>query len=181
MTKGRTDSIRHNYATVRKGLAYLSEVKTRPTRSPSLEMMKECALEQGIEVEDFVDGAYLYRKGNETKIVGPSLDNGATVWLCSNKYATFEFLKKYGFMQVPRYQRYSLETINEARQDFVQRNRPVVVKPSSQTYGGTGVTANIKSMRELNKAIFNSLVYDRNFMMEDFIEGENFRAPHVRG
>jgi cyanophycin synthetase len=64
--------------------------------------------------------------------------------------------------------------------NFLSRNRPMVVKPSRQTYGGTGVTVNIKSLRQLNKAI-STVVYDSQFLMEDFIEGDNFRISVVQG
>jgi D-alanine-D-alanine ligase-like ATP-grasp enzyme len=162
---------------VRKGLGHLSNVESGSCLvSPSLGIMKDCANEMGITVEDFVDGTCEFKSGGVTRLIGTPLDNGSANWLCSNKYATFEILKKYGFQQVPRYQRYSLGTINEARQDFLTRNGAVVIKPSRQTFGGTGVTVNIRSMKHLNKAIFNSLVYDSNFLMEDFIEGDNFRV-----
>jgi len=176
MTKSKIDSVRYYYAVVRKGLAYIKETHNRDlSGQASLMMLKECAEERGIQVEGFVDGTYLFTKGGKTWVAGVSVERASTAWLCSNKYATFEYLRKYGFDHVPRYRRYSLDTV-EAREDFRTRGNAVVVKPSRQTYGGTGVTPNIKSMRQLNKAIFDSLVYDSDFLMEDFVEGENYRV-----
>gem|GEM_PF-2570377 len=177
MSKGTFDPIRYYYAMVRKGLAYMSQTKSdKSSEEPTMAMMKSCALEKGVHVENFVDGAYMYRYGDRSKLVwSPSEEKTTTTWLCSNKYATFEYLKMHGFHHLPRYRRYSLATVNEARKDFRTRGNPVVIKPSRQTFGGTGVTANIRSERQLNKAIFNALVYDSDFLMEDFIEGENYR------
>jgi len=140
-----------------------------------------CAAELGIKVEKFVDGTYEFKSGGITRLMGASLENGSARWLCGNKYATFEILKKYGFQHMPRYQRYSLGTINEARQDFLARNKGVVIKPSGQTYGGTGVTVKIRSMKDLNKAIFNSLAYNNEYLMEDFVEGDNYRLLFYKG
>lgn len=177
MTKSKIDSVRYYYAVVRKGLAYIRETRNRdPSGQASLMLLKDCAAERGIQIESFVDGTYLFTKDGKTWVAGVSVEKASTAWLCSNKYATFEYLKKYGFHHMPRYRRYSLATIEEAREDFRTRGNAVVVKPSRQTYGGTGVTPNIKSMGQLNKAIFNSLVYDSDFLMEDFVEGENYRV-----
>lgn len=128
-------------------------------------------------VEELADGAYEFKRGNVTRRFAGSgsLENNFAVWLCGNKYATFELLKKNGFQQIPYHRRYSLSTIEEARHDFVMRDRPVVIKPSNGTSGGDGVTVNIRSIKQLNRAIFNSLRYDSNYLLEDFIEGDNFR------
>jgi cyanophycin synthetase len=178
LTKGKIDSIRYYYAMARKGLAYISHTKKNAaSEEPTMAMMKSCAREKGIQVENFVDDTYIYRYGDRSKLVWtPIEEKASTAWLCSNKYATFEYLKMHGFQHLPRYRRYSLATINEARQDFRTRGNPVVIKPSRHTYGGTGVTANIRTERQLNKAIFNALVYNSDFLMEDFIEGENYRV-----
>ncbi len=144
---------------------------------PTTSILKECAIELGMTVEELVDGAYEFRRGNVTRRFAGSgsLENNFTVWLCGNKYATFELLKKHDYRRVPYHRRYSLSTIEEARQDFVMRDRPVVIKPSNRTSGGAGVTVNIRSIKQLNRAIFRSLRYDSNYLLEDFIEGDNFR------
>jgi cyanophycin synthetase len=178
MSKGLFDPIRFHITTMRKGFLYISNIKKVPSIDvPSAEVFKECAGELGIEIGNLVDDAYELRYGDTTLLVTneATLESASANWLCSNKFATYECLKRHGIHHLPYHRRYSLRTINEARQDFLSRNRPMVVKPSRQTYGGTGVTVNIKSLRQLNKAIFNSLVYDSQFLMEDFIEGDNFR------
>jgi cyanophycin synthetase len=130
-------------------------------------------------VEELADGAYEFKLGDLTRRIrrGPILDleNAFTYWLCGNKYATYEILRKYGFKKVPYYRRYSLGTIREARRDFTTRKRAVVIKPCFGTSRGKGVTVDIRDVRKLNGAIYNSLMYDGTFLMEDFIEGGNFR------
>ena len=147
--------------------------------NPTIKALKDSADELGIKVEDLVDDAYEFKLGNVTRRIclGPvfDLENAFTYWLCGNKYATFEILSKYGFHQVPNYERYSLATIKDARHDFSMRNKSVVIKPCFGTSRGKGVTVDIRSMKELNRAIYNSLMYDSNYLMEDFIEGDHFR------
>ncbi len=147
------------------------------TERPAVLILKDCAIDLGMTVEKLADGAYEFKRGNVTRRFAGSgsLENNFTVWLCGNKYASFELLKKHGYRHIPYHRRYSLSTIEEARQDFVMRDRPVVIKPSNGTSGGDGVTVNIRSIKQLNRAIFNSLRYDSNYLLEDFIEGDNFR------
>ena len=174
-----------SYALIHKGraftrrLASLSSRESLPKENPTIRALKDNAAEMGIKVEDLADGAYEFKLGNVTRRIrlGPiiDLDNAFTFWLCGNKYATFEILRKYGFQHLPHYKRYSLDTIREARNDFVMNKKAVVIKPCSGTSGGKGVTADIRSVNKLNRAIYNSLTYDSKFLMEDFIEGDNFR------
>ena len=168
----------HKARALKRRLASSSKKKPKPT--PSIRALKEAAPELGIVVEELVDGAYEFKLGDLTRRVrkGPvfDLENAFTYWLCGNKFATYELLRKYGFHQVPNYARYSLATIKEARNDFLARNKAVVIKPCSGTSGGRGVTADIRQMSKLNKAIYNSLMYDGTFLMEDFIEGDHFRV-----
>lgn len=169
----------HKARALKRRLASSSRKKSAPKLTPSIRVLKETAPELGIIVEDLADEAYEFKLGDLTRRVrrGPifDLENAFTFWLCGNKFATYELLRKYGFQQVPNYARYSLATIKEARNDFLARNKAVVIKPCSGTSGGKGVTADIRRMSKLNKAIYNSLMYDGTFLMEDFIEGNHFR------
>ncbi|MBI0584760.1 MAG: hypothetical protein ISF22_11135 [Methanomassiliicoccus sp.] len=176
MTKGTMDSIRYYYNVGRRGLEYMSEIQGESTGDPSIMILRECALDKGMKVEEFVNGTYECTNGKKTRFFGMPPDSGTAIWLCSNKFATYELLKKNGFDRVPYYRKYTLGTINEAREDFKTRDKVAVVKPCSQTFGGTGVTANIRTVRKLNKAIFRSLVYGSEYLVEDHIEGDNFRV-----
>jgi cyanophycin synthetase len=185
MAKGTTDNILYFYYVMMnkwRGLVLetISPPNTEKSPSidrPSMNMLKDGANELGIAVEELVDGAYEFKSGNVTRRIknSASLEIAFTNWLCGNKYATFEILRKYGFHHLPYYQRYSLSTIKEAREDFLRRNKAVVIKPCSRTSGGLGVTVNIQSIKDLNRAIFISLRHDNKYLMEDFIEGDNFR------
>ncbi len=186
MTKGTIDDIRYfRYITLNKwkGLTretlFPSRIDPDPARrGVSINILKECAIESGIKVEELADGAFEINGGGVSRrITGlASIENASTNWMCSNKYATYELLRKYGFFHMPGYRRYSLKTINEARQDFLTRGKAVVIKPSRGTAGGFGVTVNVVTMKQLNKAIFSSLRFASDYLMEDFIEGSNFRV-----
>ncbi len=172
-------AIMHRAELLTRNLGSRSNQDSLSIETPSIKALKDNAAELGITVEDLAEGAYEFKLGDKTRRVrkGPlfDVDNAFAYWLCGDKYATFETLRKYGFQQVPRYKKYSLGAIKEARQDFLQRNRAVVIKPCFGTSGGKGVTADIRSMSKLNRAIYHSLMYDGNYLMEDFIEGDNYR------
>jgi cyanophycin synthetase len=157
----------------------LAKEKSSSRENPTIKALKDNAGELGIKVEELVDGAYEFKLGDMTRRIkrGPifDVDNAFTYWLCGNKYATYEILSKYGFQHMPHYKRYSFDTIKEARNDFLDRKKAVVIKPCFGTSGGQGVTVDIRSMKRLNRAIYNSLIYDSNYLMEDYIEGDNFR------
>ena len=185
MTKETTDNILYFYYIMMnkwKELAIETISSSNVNKSSSTEnrsdkILKECANELGIKVEELVDGAYELKSGNVTRRIkgSASLEITFANWLCGNKYATFEILRKNGFHHLPHYQRYSFDTIKEAREDFLKRNRAVVIKPCSRTSGGLAVTVNIQTIKDLNRAIFISLRHDDRYLMEDFIEGDDFR------
>jgi cyanophycin synthetase len=191
MTKRVTDSVLYFYYVTLNKMARLiresiprSDIAAGLSEIDSVEILKDKARELGIKVEDLADGACELKNGDVIRRVrtGPllDLDNAFALWLTGNKYATFELLKKYGFQNIPHFRRFSIGTIREAEQDFMSRNRPVVVKPSCGTSGGLGVTVNIHDVKHLKRAIFNSLRYDTSYLIEDFVEGDNFRFLFFR-
>ena len=131
-------------------------------------------------------GVYELTKGKITRRISSSLyidkENALTYKLCGNKYLTYKILLNNGIRSVPKHKLYQFHDVNNTINDFVDWNCPVVIKPCSSTSGGTGVTVNIKTVKELKNAIAESFIFDRRaYLMEQYIEGSHFRLLTLRG
>lgn len=169
------------YQKIKRKLSDSGEPVTEPFQ---LTYMKKVASELGIRVESLGFGAYEFKHGDKIMRARRKLQDTESVlayWLSGNKYLTFKVLEKYGIRNLPYHKLYSLSTLEEAKKDFLSRNRPVVIKPNAGTSSGKGVTVSITNIKDLNKAMYEALVYDKNFLMEDYIEGDHFRILSFKG
>lgn len=146
----------------------------------------EVAEKLNIDVEPLDFGVYEFRKGNTvrrlTSSVGYDEQDPVSCKLCGNKYLTYKVLEKNGIKYFPKYKLYKFQDIRKSYDDFKQWDCPVVIKPCHGTTSGNGVTVNIKTVRELKKAIAQSFVFDRkNFLMEQYVEGSHFRILTLKG
>lgn len=109
-------------------------------------------------------------------------ENPVSCRLCCNKYLTYKVLEDKGIKHFPKHGLYSFKDIKNTYRDFQEWNCPVVIKPCTGTHGGTGVTVNIRTVKELKKAIAQSFVYNREYyLMEQYIEGFHFRVLTLKG
>jgi cyanophycin synthetase len=181
---------------VRKALSHRAShlwkrPKTRPAQehrdeNQGIDKYLETAEKLGISVTALGFGAYELRKGNITRRLTSSLcldrENVVTYKLCGNKYLTYKILLEHGVSCVPRHQLYTFDDVERTCGDFVAWRCPVVIKPCSGTSGGTGVTVNITTLKDLKNAICESFLFDRRaYLMEQFIEGSHFRVVTLRG
>lgn len=132
----------------------------------------------GIELRDLGCDAFELRHGERVRRfqeMTNDLENAFTYWATGHKHMTFEMLRAAGVSELPHHRVHTLSTAEDARREFRQRGRAVVVKPCFGTSGGRGVTVGITKEGDLNRAIYTALCHDRQYMVEDFVEGENFR------
>ena len=146
----------------------------------------ETAKELNIEIIPLGYKMFELRKGDVTKRIMSDLtldsENPVTCRLCCNKYLTYKVLENNGIKNFPKHKLYTFEEIENAIRDFREWNCRVVIKPVNGTHGGTGVTVNIKNIKELKNAIAHSFVFDRkHFLMEQYIEGSHFRVMTLNG
>ena len=146
----------------------------------------DTAKKLNIDVRPLGFGVYELTKGEITRRFSSSLcidkENALTYKLCGNKYLTYKILLNNGIRSVPKHKLYQFHDVNNTINDFVDWNCPVVIKPCSSTSGGTGVTVNIKTVKELKNAIAESFIFDRRaYLMEQYIEGSHFRLLTLRG
>ncbi len=120
----------------------------------------------------------LSRNGNTQYVkqaTKTSLDNYASILAMENKLVTKKILREAD-IRVPDGAAYT--DASQAKTDFaVYRNKPVVIKPN-QTNFGLGITILKENIDEnvFKRAIDIAFEYDTTILIEEFIEGKEFRV-----
>jgi D-alanine-D-alanine ligase-like ATP-grasp enzyme len=96
--------------------------------------------------------------------------------LANNKHLANRFLGRYGF-PVPKQVKYSGF---EKAHEFLQKNKPIVVKPCCE-WGGRGVAVAVRTVSELRQAILRARRYGEDLVLEECIDGEDNRLIFVDG
>lgn len=96
--------------------------------------------------------------------------------LANNKHLANRFLARYGF-PVPKQVKYSGF---EKAHEFLQRCKPVVVKPCCE-WGGRGVAVAVRTVSELRQAILRARRFGEDLILEEYVEGEDNRLIFVVG
>jgi len=96
--------------------------------------------------------------------------------LANDKHLANRFLGRYGF-PAPKQVKYSGF---EKAHDFLQKHKPIVVKPCRE-WGGRGVAVAVRTVSELRQAILRARRYGEDLVLEEFIEGEDNRLIFVDG
>ena len=153
----------------------------------STQAVIEDAIKNGIKVtvidenDQFIrlesEGRVEYVKnGNMT-----SKDSYISPLIMENKVVTKKVLAEKGF-RVPK--GYEVSTLEEALQKFNYiKNKPIVIKPKSTNFG-LGITIFKKgtsSVENYSKAINFALKEDKDILIEEFIEGTEYRFFVIEG
>ena len=103
-----------------------------------------------------------------------SLDNYASILAMENKVVTKHILSEHG-IRVPVGLDYTDSTM--AKADFQYfRNKAVVIKPKSTNFGlGITIIKNNDDVRIFERAIDIAFEADQSILIEEFIEGKEFR------
>ena len=116
------------------------------------------------------------KNGNMT-----SKDSYISPLIMENKVVTKKVLEEKGF-RVPK--GYEVSSIEEALQKFNYiKNKPIVIKPKSTNFG-LGITIfknGTSSFENYTKAIEFALKEDKDILIEEFIEGTEYRFFVIEG
>lgn len=142
-------------------------------------IMKE-AIKRGIkcEVIDRSENFIRLEKSNNIQYIKQatktSKDNYATVLMMENKMVTKEVLDRVGII-VPKGN--SFESIQEAQEginEFI--SYPIVIKPKSTNFGlGISIFPEGGNEIDVKKAIDIAFQYDQTILVEEFIQGKEYR------
>lgn len=138
------------------------------------------ALNRGISVDvlDWDDNFIRLIKGDKTEYIRQatktSADTYITPLIMENKEVTKIVLREKG-INVPA--GITVKSVDEAVQSLQRfTDKDIVVKPKSTNFGkGVMIIKNLKSAKELKKATEEALQYDVSVLIEEFIEGREYR------
>jgi D-alanine-D-alanine ligase-like ATP-grasp enzyme len=107
------------------------------------------------------------------------LDSPIMLDVMGNKGLTYQMLTGLGAPIVP-HQIFPISDMAEAESFLAKHNR-VVIKPSSGTGGGRGVTTGISSTNQLKSAARLAARFDKNLIIEKQVEGGSYRLLFLNG
>lgn len=134
-------------------------------------------------LEDIGQGFFRINKDDQSTYVNHSevmLDDHLSLKIAGNKPLTHKLLSEVGYIG-PKYISYTLGKLDDARQFMESLDTPVVVKPASATGAGNGVTTEIRTYKQLEKASIFASAINKNLLIEEQVEGGSFRLLYLNG
>ena len=120
------------------------------------------------------DQRFLVRKNvtslNEPIASGMAMDKGLVR----------ELLLRRG-IPVPKGIACRFDDVATARSFLAAHGGPCVVKPARHGIGGQGVTAGVRSARDLVRAMVMARVFDRDILVEEMVPGDVYRLLYLDG
>lgn len=108
------------------------------------------------------------------------MDDPVTGLLIGNKPLTYRLLAERG-LPTPRHAEFTLKAIGPAAEFLRSARVDSVVKPAAGTGGGRGVTTGIRSRAQLARAAAAAAVYGDELLIEEQLEGDNYRLLYLDG
>jgi glutathione synthase/RimK-type ligase-like ATP-grasp enzyme len=147
------------------------------------QMWRDAAAELGATFTDL--GAHIYQITNDDAFTRvhenvTAIDDPPTLALLHDKPLTSRLLDAEG-LPVPRFATFTLGDVRPALEFLHCNGGDCVVKPSGGTGGGRGVTTGIRRISHLARAAANAAVYSDQLMIEEQIEGDNYRLLFLDG
>ena len=138
------------------------------------------ALSRGIEVDilDWDDNFIRLKKGNRVEYLKQATKTSADTYMAplimENKEVTKIVLKEKG-INVPA--SITVKHVDEALKKYTDfAGRDIVVKPKSTNFGtGVLILKELKSQEDYKSAVEEALKYDNSVMIEEFIQGKEYR------
>ncbi len=126
--------------------------------------------------------AGISRDGRTTMVKQSSvmLDDHLTLDLMGNKALVYSLMEEIGY-SVPKHQRFTMANFAECEAFYRALGGPVVVKPTSGTGGGRGVTTGITTLRALRKAARLAASFDDQLLVEEQLDGHSYRLLYLNG
>lgn len=133
-------------------------------------------------VEEVGDAFLRIRKNDRWTFVQRHLvmlDNWLSRSIVDNKSLVYAIGADYGW-RAPRYLDFDYLDIGRAERFMRESGAPVVVKPRASSRGN-GITTRIAAASDLRKATAWASSFGRALMVEEFVEGDNFRLLFLDG
>ena len=120
--------------------------------------------------------------GKKTRVVGnvSEIDDPVTLAVLHDKPLTHRILRAEG-LPVPRHATFSLNALSSAAEFLGSAGGDCVVKPAGGTGGGRGITTGVRTPSHLRRAAAAAAVYADELMIEEQLEGDNYRLLYLDG
>jgi len=160
---------------IEEKMKQIQEVAWRFGLGPSTKAIADAAMDRGIPVTRIGKGSIIqlgYGKYHK-KMEGTLTDNTSciSVDMACDKTITKELLSQAG---IPVPEGRMCRTIEEAKEAAEEIGYPVVVKPVNGNQG-KGVSLNIQTPDELNNAFRIASKFTENILVEEYINGNDYR------
>jgi D-alanine-D-alanine ligase-like ATP-grasp enzyme len=147
------------------------------------DMWRDAARHLGADIKCLGGEIYEIRKSDKvmkTWQAETSLDNQVDIILTGNKPLIAKLLSDLN-VPTPRYLEFDKRSLSDAMAFLAEFGKPVVVKPPDGTGGGNSVVTNITTRSGILKAAANARVSGSRLLIEEQIEGENYRLFYLDG
>jgi cyanophycin synthetase len=144
---------------------------------------REAASDLGAAYRPLGSGfAEVTRGGARARVVDNTcpIDDPVTLAIASDRRLTYKLLAENG-LAIPRYAEFAFDEMDRAVAFMESEGRECVVKPSRGTAGGRGVTTGIRRRSHLVLAAAAAAVYGGELLIEEQLEGENYRLLYLDG
>jgi cyanophycin synthetase len=108
------------------------------------------------------------------------IDDPVTSAVASSKPLTYRLLAAHG-LPTPQFTDFSFRDLGRAIAFMEDGDRECVVKPASGTGGGRGITTGIRTRWQLARAAAAAAVYGDELLIEEQLEGDNYRLLYLDG
>lgn len=108
------------------------------------------------------------------------IDDPVTLAVAGNKPLTYRILAEHR-LATPRFEVFTLKDLGRAVAFLERGGRECVVKPSSGTGGGRGITTGIRRRWHLTRAAAAAAVYGDDLLIEEQLRGDNYRLLYLDG
>ncbi len=158
--------------------------KAAPTAADlNLDNIRAAARAVGVEVESLPGnflklshaGAISYAHGSDF-----AFESVVSYFLCGDKPLTARLLAERN-LPVPMSRSFELSQYEEARRFFGKLSKPVVIKPSRGTAGGSGITLDVRNDSQLRDAFARAGAFGNDVLVEQQVDGEHLRITILDG
>jgi cyanophycin synthetase len=167
--------LRHRSRDRRKANKHLADFHDR--------VWREAASELGAAYRPLGSGiAEILLGDHQTRVMGntSAIDDPVTLVVAGDRPLTHRLLAENG-VRIPRYAEFTFHEIERAVAFMESGLEACVVKPSSGTGGGRGVTTGVRSRSRLARAAASAAVYGDDLMIEEQLEGHDYRLLYLDG
>jgi len=143
----------------------------------------EAAKEIGAEIEDFGHGAFEIRLDDfRTRVQNncTAVDDLATHTFVRTKPVMYRVLEKEG-LPIPQHAEFTIDDMSPGVAFLERMGKDCVVKPACGTGGGLGVATGIRTRYQLARSGWIACVHGQSAVIEEQLEGLNYRLLYLDG